>query len=200
MQQYDLAKWATNARKQANMTQEELAEAIGFSGKGSVSAIEKGRNKPTFDVMLKISEVCGYPLPYQNQVINNNATHIQVGGNNFGDVSFITTIENSSQPLINLDNVIQQDFLKPFAVRVPNNDLQDEGIFKNDLLMIDPNITAKHGHLVVVLSNYGRGLVAKLSIDLKNQYLVKYNVNEPEIMPSDMRIIGVVTQLQRSCI
>ncbi|WP_155238635.1 helix-turn-helix domain-containing protein, partial [Kingella kingae] len=39
---YDLAKWASNARRQAILTQEELAEAIGFSGKGSVSAIENG--------------------------------------------------------------------------------------------------------------------------------------------------------------
>lgn len=197
--QYDLAKWAANARKRANLTQEELAEAVGFSGKGSVSAIEKGRNKPTFDVMLKISEVCGYPLPYQNQVINNNATHIQVGGNNFGDVSLST--ESNGQPLlINLDNVVQKEFLSPFSARVPNDDLSSEGIFKNDLLMIDPNITVKHGYLVVAVSSYGRGLVAKLFINLKNQYLVKHNANDPEIMPSDMRIIGVVTQLQRSCI
>ena len=197
MQKYNLAKWAANARKQANLTQEELAEAIGFSGKGSISAIEKGRNNPTFDVMLKISEVCDYPLPYQNQVINNNATHIQVGGNNFGDASCTNIMESSNQPLINLDDVVRQDFLKPFAARVPNNDLQDEGIFKDDLLTLDPNITARHGHFIVVVSNNGRGLVAKLSIDLKNQYFVKYNGNEPEMMPDDMQIIGVVTQLQR---
>lgn len=50
---YDLAKWVTNARRQARLTQEELAEAIGFSGKGSVSALEKGRNKPTFEVSYR---------------------------------------------------------------------------------------------------------------------------------------------------
>ena len=93
---YDFAKWVANARKQANLTQEELADVIGFSGKASVSALEKGRNKPTFDVMVKISEVCNYPLPYQNQIINNNATHIQVGGNNFGEVSNSNTATISS--------------------------------------------------------------------------------------------------------
>ena len=56
--QYNLARWVANARKQANLTQEELAEAVGFSGKASVSAIENGRNKPTFDIMVKISEIC----------------------------------------------------------------------------------------------------------------------------------------------
>ena len=194
--QYNLAQWVSNARKQANLTQEELAEAVGFSGKGSVSAIENGRNKPTFDIMVKISEVCNYPLPYQNQVINNNATHIQVGGNNFGEVSYSNITENN-HAFINLDNITQQDFIKPFIVKVPNNDLHSEGIFKDDMLTINPNITANHGNFVLVLSTYGRGLIAKLFIDLKNQYTLKHNESNPELMPDDARIIGVVTDLNR---
>ena len=194
--QYNLARWVANARKQANLTQEELAEAVGFSGKASVSAIENGRNKPTFDIMVKISEVCNYPLPYQNQVINNNATHIQVGGNNFGEVSYSNITENN-HTFINLDNITQQDFIKPFIVKVPNNDLYSEGIFKDDVLTINPNISANHGNFVLVLSTYGRGLIAKLFIDLKNQYALKHNENNPELMPNDARIIGVVTDLNR---
>lgn len=196
---YDLAKWVTNARKQAHLTQEELAEAIGFSGKGSVSALEKGRNKPTFDVMVKISEVCNYPLPYQNQVINNNATHIQVGGNNFWDASFSHTSRNESDsPLISLENISRTDFTKPFLARVPGNDLQSEGIFKNDILTIDPNIIAKHGDFIMVVSAHNRGIVAKLLLDIKNQHFLKYNENQPEIIPSDANIVGVVINLNRS--
>lgn len=196
---YDLAKWVTNARKQAHLTQEELAEAIGFSGKGSVSALEKGRNKPTFDVMVKISEVCNYPLPYQNQVINNNATHIQVGGNNFGDASFSHTSRNESDsPPISLENISRTDFTKPFLARVPDNDLQSEGIFKNDILTIDPNIIAKHGDFIMVVSAHNRGIVAKLLLDIKNQHFLKYNENQPEIIPSDANIVGVVINLNRS--
>lgn len=62
---YDLAKWATEARKAAGMTQEDFALELGFSTKASVNAIEKGRNKPTFETMVKISEISGFPLPYQ---------------------------------------------------------------------------------------------------------------------------------------
>ena len=196
---YDLAKWVTNARRQARLTQEELAEAIGFSGKGSVSALEKGRNKPTFDVMVKISEICNYPLPYQNQVINNNAAHIQVGGNNFGDASFSHTHRDEfDSPLINLENISRTDFTKPFLARVPDNDLQSEGIFKNDILTIDPNIVAKHGDFIMVVSAHSRGIVAKLLLDIKNQHFLKYNENKPEIMPPDANIIGVVINLNRS--
>ena len=61
---YDLAKWAVEARKRAGMTQEQFAFELGFSTKASVNAIEKGRNKPTFETMVKISEISGIPLPY----------------------------------------------------------------------------------------------------------------------------------------
>ncbi|WP_246830759.1 MULTISPECIES: helix-turn-helix domain-containing protein [Neisseria] len=61
---YDLAKWAVEARKRAGMTQEQFAFELGFSTKASVNAIEKGRNKPTFETMVKISEISGFPLPY----------------------------------------------------------------------------------------------------------------------------------------
>ena len=194
---YDLAKWVMNARKQSNLTQEELAEAIGFSGKGSISAIEKGRNKPTFDVMVKIAEVCNYPLPYQNQIINNTANHIQVGGNNFGSVSCYDSDSMDTETPIDLENLPKMKFIKPFAARVPNNDLSYEGIFKNDILLIDPIIAVRHVHFVLVLANQNRGLIAKLMIDIKNQKLLKYNENIPEVIPENVKIIGVITGLTR---
>ncbi|MDK4563726.1 helix-turn-helix domain-containing protein [Kingella kingae] len=198
--QYDLAKWAVNARKQADLTQEQLAEAIGFSGKASVSAIEKGRNKPTFDIMLKIAEICHYPLPYQNQIIHNNAEHIQVAGNNFGEVSHVQNFSTENVPIFNLDNISKQHFTKIFSVQALNNDLQDIGILKDDTLIIDPNLKPKHGNIILVKSIDGRGLIAQLSIDLNSRFFLKYNKNEPEMMPNDVNIIGVITNLKRDCI
>lgn len=195
---YDLAKWVTNARRHSSLTQEELAEAIGFSGKGSISAIENGRNKPTFDVMVKIAEACNYPLPYQSQIINNSANHIQVGGNNFGNVSHFSTYGVDNQAPVDLENLPKMEFTKPFSARVPNDDLCSEGMFKNDILFIDPNVTARHGNFVLVLANQERGLVAKLLIDIKNQYFLKYNENNPEAMPEKVKIVGVVMNLTRS--
>ena len=82
--------------------------------------------------------------------------------------------------------------------RVPDNDLQSEGIFKNDILTINPNIIAKHGDFIMVVSAHNRGIVAKLLLDIKNQHFLKYNDNQPEIMPSDANIIGVVINLNRN--
>lgn len=66
MERVNLSEWVKAARAHKNFTQEELAFEAGFSSKTSISAIERGINQPTFETMLKISQVCSYPLPYQN--------------------------------------------------------------------------------------------------------------------------------------
>ena len=58
----------------------------------------------------------------------------------------IQILQKKNHISINLDNITRQDFIKPFIVRVPNNDLHSEGIFKDDVLTVNPNITAKHGN------------------------------------------------------
>lgn len=63
----DLGKWVRAARQNKGLTQEELALELGFSTKASVSAIETGKNNPTFDTMVKIAHLCSYPLPYQTR-------------------------------------------------------------------------------------------------------------------------------------
>lgn len=79
-EQIDLSKWVFAAREYAGpeMTQEKLAEHLGRT-KANVSAMENGRSKPSFDQMIEIHRVTGYPLPYQQSagrdLINGNQTN-----------------------------------------------------------------------------------------------------------------------------
>lgn len=66
MSKFDIANWVKTARKNAKITQEVLALELGFATKSSISAIEIGKNKPSYETLLKISQICGYPLPYQD--------------------------------------------------------------------------------------------------------------------------------------
>lgn len=66
MTKFDTATWVKNARKNAGITQETLALELNFANKSSVSAMEIGKNKPSYETLLKISQICGYPLPYQD--------------------------------------------------------------------------------------------------------------------------------------
>ena len=48
-------------RKQAGLTQNNLAEQIGIS-RSTLSLIERGERKPSFDVMTKIAKALNEPL------------------------------------------------------------------------------------------------------------------------------------------
>ena len=71
---YNLGEWTREARESIKMTQEEMAFALGFSTKASVSAIENGRQQPTFESMVNIAKLTGFPLPYQNEPVSIKVT------------------------------------------------------------------------------------------------------------------------------
>ena len=49
-------------RKRGKLTQEALAEALGFNDRQTVSAIENGRRRVTAEELLRLTEVLGVPL------------------------------------------------------------------------------------------------------------------------------------------
>lgn len=126
--------------------------------------------------------------------INNTGNINHFVNENYG--TFITQNNEKSLDMIDLNQSIEMDFKEPFHVKVPNDELQSIGIFKDDILLINPNLKAQHNHILLVSSN-GRGIIARLSIDLKNQYFLKYNNQQPEIMPPDTKIIGIAVELKR---
>lgn len=120
---------------------------------------------------------------------------------NYGEV-IASSSENSNKSkntyieVLDLHKAVEKQQTHSFLIKVPDDELQDIGIFKDDFLLINPNLTAQHNNVLLACSN-GRGIIARLSIDLKNQYFLKYNSQTPEIMPPDTRIIGVVVELKR---
>ena len=59
---YNIGSWVKKARLKANLSQEKLALALDVGGKGTVSAWEKNKNAPSFEIMIKISDLCDeYP-------------------------------------------------------------------------------------------------------------------------------------------
>lgn len=58
----ELNRWIIEARARAQMTQQQLADALGVT-KSNVSAWENSRHEPGWSQMLKIRQVTGLPLP-----------------------------------------------------------------------------------------------------------------------------------------
>ena len=73
----DLAAWVKNARVHGGKTQDDLAIALDTT-KANISSMENSRSKPSFEIMLKISKLTGFPLPHQE----DTSTKIRASGLN----------------------------------------------------------------------------------------------------------------------
>jgi phage repressor protein C with HTH and peptisase S24 domain len=65
-----IEEWVRAARQHATMTQEQLGERLNVT-KGNVSGWENGRHQPSFDQMVTIATVTGYPF------LDNDAQHLK---------------------------------------------------------------------------------------------------------------------------
>lgn len=63
MKTVDIAKRIRQAREEAHLSQEELAEAVGVSDK-SISAYEKGRANPPLNKLKMIAQSTSHSLHY----------------------------------------------------------------------------------------------------------------------------------------
>lgn len=57
-----LGDWVLAARTRSGMTQEQIGHELNRT-KANISAMENGRHVPSFDQMVIISRVTGYPMP-----------------------------------------------------------------------------------------------------------------------------------------
>ncbi|NBW08297.1 MAG: XRE family transcriptional regulator [Caulobacteraceae bacterium] len=57
----NLGQWVLAARRHKGWTQEQLGERLHLT-KGNISAWEKGRHEPSYDRLVEIAALTGYPL------------------------------------------------------------------------------------------------------------------------------------------
>lgn len=56
-----MKEWVRAARQHAKLTQEQLGERLGLT-KGNISGWENGRHAPSFDQVMKIEALTGFPI------------------------------------------------------------------------------------------------------------------------------------------
>ncbi|ULJ67889.1 helix-turn-helix domain-containing protein [Wielerella bovis] len=106
---FNVGEWVKTARKNAGLTQEDLALYLGLSGKASISAYETGKQIPPLDKIIEIANYCNtafhYPVQYiaKGATFGDNAT-IQ-GNHNFSVTqTIVNTIKNENTHIIMPDN------------------------------------------------------------------------------------------------
>lgn len=166
---YDLAEWATKARQATGMTQEDFSLALGYSTKASVNAIEKGRNNPTFEVMVKMSELSGIPLPYQE----SSSTAVSPSGMvRFEHLNVVASMGSGSEnsefvEVVNYVSVAEKwarehlgSNLKDIRVITAKGDSMAPTIQPNSVLFVDSAVTFFDGEGIYIVQT-SDGLKAK---------------------------------------
>ena len=189
---FDLAKWVLDARNHACLTQEELAYRVNLGGKASISAFEKGRNKPTFQTIWDIGNVCRYPLP-QNKFNENNSVNTKIT-NNKGVIEQNTVHGNGTQTINNFN---KNDSLNDHTFPMGDSSMTPV-IPEQARLWVDRDDRKLRDGKIYLLEHGGLECVRRLFLRPNNQIrVVAYNSKDypEEITPTEeIRIIGRVVQ------
>ena len=83
-----------SARKNAHLSQAELANGIGVSDK-AISSYEQGRSIPPFDKLKKIASVTGHPLSFFTE-------------DNVSDTTIMAKLQTVEQQLIEIKTILEK--------------------------------------------------------------------------------------------
>ncbi|WP_426811683.1 LexA family protein (plasmid) [Pseudomonas sp. WOUb67] len=101
---------------------------------------------------------------------------------------------------ISLDDLLQLRAPSVYLVRVEGDSMQGAGIFSGDLLIVDRQVQAQHGHIIIAAVN-GEPLCKRLSLEHGQIVLRPENKKYPAryiIEGDSFEVWGVVSHSVRS--
>lgn len=109
-------------------------------------------------------------------------------------------ITNNSQRLVSFIPSSDRTFAVKIAAPVLRG-VTDTPLIQNDILIIEPLIPPRNQDVVLICLNYQqpnqRGIIARLSMDLHDNVMIKYSEADAEPLPANALICGVVVEVKR---
>lgn len=141
----NIAKWVKAARAHAQFTQTQLADRVHRS-KGNVSHWEQGKHLPTYEMMMLIAQVTGYPLPQSQPKEPSNVT---AGPRIVGLVPLISWVQAGNWAEIDGENFEPHEWLpcpvhhspRTFALRVRGDSMtasHGRSYPEGSIIFVDP--------------------------------------------------------------
>lgn len=185
-------------REKLNIPQEELAKKLDLS-KGMISLYENEKRKPSYDVLIKMSEIFNCSMDY---IIGNNPdTIINVYSSVHAGIlsemiENIVDTEEISEKMANSDKVY-------FGIKVKGDSMSPKYL-ENDTLIVEKSPTCNNGDDCIVAVNGNEAFLKRVFINENGITLQALNPNyEPliytnkQIKEVPITIIGIVRELRR---
>lgn len=185
-------------REKLNIPQEELAKKLDLS-KGMISLYENEKRKPSYDVLIKMSEIFNCSMDY---IIGNNSdTIINVYSSVHAGIlsemiENIVDTEEISEKMANSDKVY-------FGIKVKGDSMSPKYL-ENDTLIVEKSPTCNNGDDCIVAVNGNEAFLKRVFINENGITLQALNPNyEPliytnkQIKEVPITIIGIVRELRR---
>jgi len=195
------------ARRESNLTQEDLAQKIGIS-RVSVLNYESGKRKVPADVLYKIAEAVGKPLSFfhppqgLNQESASNVIQINViltkvpvitwsQANNFSLAGYQEIASASAQHVFTTTKGSHM-----FALTISGNSMEPE-FRENDIIVVNPELKPQNSDFILARNSKAtEALFTQLRIYGDKNILHPLNPEFPDLELNDdgqYSIIGVVT-------
>ena len=185
-------------RENMNISQEELAQKLKLS-KGIISLYENDKRKPSYDVLMKLSELFGCSMDY---IIGNNTNTIvnvysSVHAGILSEmIENIVDTEEISEKMANSDKTY-------FGIKVKGDSMSPKYL-ENDTLIVEKTSACNNGDDCIVAVNGNEAFLKRVYINSTGITLQALNPNyEPLVYTNDdirnipITIIGVVRELRR---
>lgn len=128
---------------------------------------------------LNLKHTEGYPLPYAKSLIS---------------CGFPSPADDSLEEPLNIMEMMVENPVSTFYVRVTGDSMKDDGINEGDILVVDRSMTPKKGDIIVAIYD-GDFTVKRLTKKSGKYYLIPANTNYSPLeitVDSGFEVWGVV--------
>lgn len=199
----DIGKRIKSRREALGLTQQELANLMGYKSKSTINKIEMGKNDVSQSGVTKFANVLNTSVAYLMGWANLNTNKSAVSINVLGRVAAGTPL-NAIEEIIDTEE-ITEDIAKTgsfFALKIKGDSMEPR-IYDGDVVIVRQQNDAENGDIVIAMVNGDDAVCKKLKKYSGGIALISLNSKYEPMMFSDkdisdkpVKILGKVIELR----
>ena len=199
----DIGKRIKNRREALGLTQQELANLMGYKSKSTINKIEMGKNDVSQSGVTKFAEILNTSVAYLMGWANLDTNKSSVSINVLGRVAAGTPL-NAIEEIIDTEE-ITEELAKTgsfFALKIKGDSMEPR-IYDGDVVIVRQQNDVENGDIVIAMVNGDDAVCKKLKKYSGGIALISLNSKYEPMMFSDkdisdkpVKILGKVIELR----